>query len=169
MNVNAYTVRNSDFTEKIDVVCPKCGHQATVVGARMDASVAQYEEHVHFSCATCGYAVKYGNTPKLTALVNSKGRAVRGRMLLLNTTCDPFFGFRLWYVIETPHGTLWAYNLAHLTVIEQYIADCKREQNGLPLKNHSLANRLPQWAKDTNHRELLLKLIQRFRSMYNNQ
>ncbi len=161
MNTNAYTVRNNDFTEKIDVVCPKCERKATVVGARVDEPVAEYEEHVRFSCVACGYAVKYINTPKFTVFVNSSGKAVRSRILLLNTAYDPFFGFPLWYVIETPYGTLWAYNLAHLTVIEHYIADKKRERNGLPPTNNSLASRLPQWVKDAKHRELLLKLIQR--------
>jgi len=164
MTVNAYTVDNSDFTEKIDVVCPKCGQRANVVGASVNAPVTQYEKQVRFSCAACGYAVKYGNTPKFTAFVNSRGKAVRGRMLLLNAPCDPFFGFRVWYFIETPYGTLWAYNLAHLTVIEQYIADLKRERNGLPPKNNSLASRLPQWTKDAEHRESLLKLIRRFKT-----
>src|SRR5690606_39724750 len=148
MTVNAYTVRNSDFTEKIDVVCPKCGQRATCARARIDVPATHYEERVRVSSAACGYAVKYGNTPKFAAFVNSKGKAVRGRMLLLNAPCDPFFGFRVWYLIETPHGTLWAYNMEHLTVIEQYIANHKRERNGLPLKNNSLASRLPQWAKD---------------------
>src|SRR3546814_16538385 len=82
-------------------------------------------------------------------------------MLMLNAPCDPFFGFRVWYLIETSHGTLWAYNLAHLTVMEQYIASRQRERNGLPLKNKSLASRLPQWMKDAKNRELLLKLIRR--------
>lgn len=164
MTVNAYTVRNSDFTERIDVMCPKCGKQATVIGACVDAPIAQYEKQVRFSCGACGYAVKYGNTPKLTAFVNSRGKAVRGRMLLLDAPCDPFFGFRVWYYIETPHGTLWAYNMEHLTIIEQYIADYKRGRNGLPLKNNSLASRLPQWAKDANHRESILKLIRRFKT-----
>lgn len=162
MNVNAYTVRNGDFTEKIDVICPKCGERATVVGARVDAPVTEYEDRVRFACAACGYAVKYANTPKFTAFINSRGRPVRGRMLLLNTTCDPFFGFRLWYIIETPYGTLWAYNLDHLAVIEQYIAASKRERNGLPPKNNSIASRLPQWVKDARHRALLLKLIGRW-------
>lgn len=85
-------------------------------------------------------------------------------MLLLDAPCDPFFGFRVWYYIETPHGTLWAYNVEHLTIIEQYIAGYKRGRNGLPLKNNSLASRLPQWAKDANHRESILKLIRRFKT-----
>jgi len=163
MNANAYTLHNGDFTEKIDVVCPKCERKATVVGASVYASVTEYENHVRFSCVACGYAIKYGNTPKFTAFINRKGKPVRGRMLLLNTTCDPFFGFRLWYILETPYGILWAYNLVHLTVIEAYIADTKRERNGLPPKNNSLASRLPQWAKTAKRRELLLKLIQRFK------
>lgn len=164
MNINAYTVRNSDFTESIDVICPKCERKAMVIGARADQRIAEYEKLVRFSCLVCGYAVKYINTPRFTVFVNSGEQAVRSRILLANTDCDPFFGFRLWYLIETPYGTLWAYNLAHLTVIEQYIAGRDRERNGLPTKNNCLASRLPQWAKDAKHRELLLKLIKRFKA-----
>ena|SRR5690606_22482680 len=164
MNANAYSVRNSDFTEKIDVVCPKCGQKATVVGASVNAPATEYEKLVRFSCLACGYAIKYGNTPKFTAFINSKGKAVRSRMLFLNTTCDPFFGFSLWYIIETPYGMLWAYNLIHLNVIEAYIADIQRERNGLSPQNNSLASRLPQWVKAAKHRTLLLKLIQRFKA-----
>lgn len=152
MNANAYTIHNSDFTERIVVVCPKCGQQATVLGARANASVAENEEHVHFACTACSYAVKYGNTPKFTT-VRRKGRAHRGRNLLPNTACDPFFGFRLWYIIETSYGTIWAYNLAHLNVIELYIADHKCEPTDWP-----------HWMKDAKHRELLLKLIQRLKA-----
>src|SRR3546814_18447317 len=119
MTVNAYTVCNGDFTEKIDVVGPKCGQRATVVGARLDALVTHYEEHVRFSCAACGYAVKYGNTPKFNAYVNSRGKAERGRMLMLNGPCDQFFGFSVWYLIATIHGTIWAYKLAKHKVMEQ--------------------------------------------------
>src|SRR5690554_4272537 len=101
MDTNAFTARK--FTEMIAVVCPKCGQQATVVGARIDAPAADYEKEVRFSCSACEYAVRYGNTPKFTSYVNRKGKIVRGRMLMMNTACDPFFGFRLWYVIEMPH------------------------------------------------------------------
>lgn len=167
MNVNAYAARHSDFTDKIDVICPKCGRKALVIGASVYASVAEYEKNVRFSCVACGYAVKYGNTPKFTAFINTKGKAVQGRMLFLNTTCDPFFGFGLWYMIETPYGTLWAYNLDHLSVIEHHIADRKRERNGLPNQNNSIASRLPQWAKDAKHRDSLLRLIQRFKAAKN--
>ena len=152
MDTDAYTICNSNFTETIAVVCPKCGQQATVLGARADAPVTEYEKDVRFACQACGYAVRYGNTPKFTALVNRKGKAVRGRMLLRDAACDPFFGFHLWYTIEMPHGTLWAYNLAHLTAIEQYIADGKGK-----------TDHLPQWATDAKYRELLLKLIRRFK------
>lgn len=149
METNAYSAHQ--FMESIAVVCPKCGQQATVVGGDVGEPDADFEKDVRFFCDACGYAVRYGNTPKFTAFVDRKGKIVRGRKLLLGAACDPFFGFRLWYVIEVAQGTLWAYNLAHLGAIERGIAE---GQGGADL--------LPQWATDTEYRVLLLKLIQAY-------
>jgi hypothetical protein len=160
---NPYAVRNEDFLSPIDVVCPRCRARALVAGARPYAALGTYEEELRFSCTSCGYAIKYANTPKFPVFTNSRGVTVKGRLLLMNTSCDPFFGFTLWYRIETTDGLLWAYNLAHLTVIELYIADPLRSRNGLPDKNNSLASRLPKWVGAAKNRAYLLRLIGRFK------
>lgn len=159
--LNPYTVTNSDFTDYIDVVCPRCEKKALVMGASLYVSVTEHEEKVRFSCVSCGYAIKYGNTPKLIVYVNSRGKPKYSRMVYRNAPIDPFFGFSVWYKVETTHGLLWAYNLKHLSVIEAYIADPLRERNGIENRNNSLASRLPKWASSAKHRKYLLRLIAR--------
>lgn len=158
---NPYQLKNSDFTYKIDVVCPGCGKRALVSGLRPDEHITQNEARIRFSCTHCGYSIRYADTAKVTAFVNSKGIPVQTRVLYMNQPQDPYFCIDLWYRIETTWGLLWAYNLEHLEVIESYLSDKLRSRNGIPMQNNSIASRLPQWAKDGNHREVLMKLIQR--------
>ncbi|WP_119080906.1 hypothetical protein [Chitinophaga alhagiae] len=122
-NSSLHAVQNSGFTDKIDVVCPRCERKALVIGAGLHEPVTRQEEKVRFSCAQCRYAIRYANTPKLKVYVNSRGKPKYSRTLHLNTSIDPFFGFTLWYRIQTNEGLLWAYNLEHLAVIEACIAD----------------------------------------------
>ncbi|ERJ60665.1 hypothetical protein [Sphingobacterium paucimobilis] len=157
--LNPYTVRNEDFTDRIDVVCPRCEKKALVIGAGLYAPMAEHEEKVRFSCVSCGYAIKYGSTPKVTVYVNSRGVPKYTRVLHRNEPIDPFFGFALWYCIEANEGTLWAYNLEHLSVIEAYVTDSLRERNGEPYQNNSIASRLPKWVSAAKNREYVLRLI----------
>lgn len=160
---NPYTVTNSDFADRIDVICPRCEQKSLVIGADLYATMQEHEEKVSFSCGSCGYAIKYVNTPKMAVYVNSRGQPKYSRILHRNAPIDPFFGFTLWYRIESNEGTLWAYNLAHLSVIEAYVAAPLRERNGLPNQNNSLASRLPKWVSAAKNRDYLLRLIGRVR------
>lgn len=157
--LNPYTVRNDDFTDHIDVVCPRCGKKALVIGANLYVPMAEHEEKVRYSCLRCGYIIKYANTPKMTVYVNRQGVPKYSRVLLRNAPVDPFFGFALWYRIDANEGSLWAYNIAHLSVIEAYVADPLRERNGMPFQNDSIASRLPKWVSSTKNREYVLRLI----------
>src|SRR5690554_5533409 len=164
IKMNAYTLRNENFIDTVDVSCPKCGTRALVMGGQPFGIIKEYEDQVRFSCISCGYAVKYSNTPESTFYTNSNGIKRSGRILIMNAPCDPFFGFDVWYRIETTYGLLWAYNINHLSVIESYIADLQRSRNGIPNQNNSIASRLPQWTKDAKNREYLIKMINRFKS-----
>ena len=161
--MNPYSLRNEDFIDTIDVVCLKCNTKALVLGGQPYLHIKEYEVQVQFSCTACGYTIKYINTPESQFYSNSQDVKKTGRILILNAPCDPFFGFDLWYRIETTYGLLWAYNLNHLSVIEDYIADPKRSRNGIPSQNDSIASRLPQWAKDTKNRDYIVKLIKRYK------
>ena len=156
---NAYTVRNEDFIKSIDVVCPKCHFKATVLGGKPYTNSGDYENDVAFSCTKCGYILKYTDTSKSSVQRNNMGNVIITRVLFPNNPIDPFFGFNVWYCIETKHGLLWAYNLAHLNVIQNYVADKLRSRNGIPYKNNSIGSRLPQWVKDAKNRDYVLKII----------
>lgn len=163
MNQSAYTVRNEDFISEIQVVCPKCRSKALVSGGQPYKNINEYELDVQFSCIACGYTVKYFNTPKFSLYTNSKGKEYKSRMMFLNGPYDPYFGFEVWYSIDTKFGLLWAYNSKHLDVIENYIGSTLRSRNGLEIQNNSIGSRLPQWVKDSKNREYLLKIIQRIK------
>lgn len=158
---NPYFLRNEDFILNIAVVCPKCKAQAFVLGGQPYKNITEYEHEVQFLCKTCICKIKFANTPKFPVSTNSRGKSISSRLLMLNSPCDPYFGFDVWYRIETKYGLLWAYNLEHLTVIKNYIADKLRSRNGVPFQNNSIASRLPQWAKEAKNRDYLINIIQR--------
>lgn len=158
---NPYVVSNNDFTERIDVVCPRCEKKALVMGIPAYAPITEHEKKVRFSCVSCGYAIKYANTPKMLVYINTQGKPKYSRVLYRDAPIDPFFGFTVWYRVDTTYGLLWAYNLEHLSVIEAYIADPLRERNGIENRNNSLASRLPKWVSSAKHREYLLRLVAR--------
>ncbi|MBL1407828.1 hypothetical protein [Sphingobacterium faecale] len=156
---NPYTVCNEDFTGRIEVVCPRCEKRALIIGANIYESMSVHEERGRFSCVSCGYAIKYGSTPKVAVYVESRGVPKYTRVLHRNAPIDPFFGFALWYCIEANEGVLWAYNLEHLSVIEAYVIGSLRERKGMPYQNNSIASRLPKWVSAAKNREYVLRLI----------
>lgn len=162
---NAYTLRNEDFISVVDVKCPKCKSKAVVLGGIPSQFVENYEDDVQFSCISCGFALKYKDIPKTTLFTNSRGKNIKSRVMIVNSPYDPFFRYEVWYTTETKFGILWAYNLEHLSVIENYIADQLRSRNGLPYKNNSIGSRLPQWVKDAKNRVYLLKIITKLKNL----
>ena len=160
MKTNPYQLKNIDFVDSIAVVCPRCSKKAVVSGGQPVSNTVGFEEAIQFTCTYCVYVLKYANTPKFPVFTNSRGITKYARVLFFDSQTDPYFNFPLWYIIETPWGIIWAYNLIHLEVIEKYIARKDRNRNGIPTQNDSIASRLPQWAKSAKHRETLLKLIQ---------
>ncbi|WP_400261249.1 hypothetical protein ACFX5U_15100 [Sphingobacterium sp. SG20118] len=160
---NPYLLKNEDFMTLIQVICPKCKDKAVVLGGKPFRNIVEYESEVRFSCVTCGFALEFSNIPKFTLDAKSRKQDIQARVLMLNTSCDPFFGFDVWYRVDTMYGILCAYNLEHLNAIEYYISDMKRNRNGLPYKNNSMSSRLPQWVKATKNRPYLLKIIKRLK------
>jgi len=59
---------------------------------------------------------------------------------------------------------LWAYNLEHLDLLENYVSAQLRERGKIP-GSMSLVERLPAWIKDGKHRHDVLNGIGRLRAM----
>ena len=160
---NAYALQNADFLDHIDVVCPKCAKRAVVTGGKPNQYLVEEEQNIRCACAHCGFVAVLNDASKSTVFVNSRDVPVKSHVLYFNSPCDPFFQFPVWYEIPTTHGSLWAYNEEHLTVIENFIADKIRSRNGIALKNKSIASRLPVWASSAKNREYLVKTIKKFK------
>ena len=161
---SAYALRNEDFIDTIDVICPKCQSKAIVLGGKPYQPISHYELDVQFSCTSCGFALKYEKMSATSCFTNSKGQPLKSHVIFLNSSIDPFFSFPVWYQSDTRYGILWAYNLDHLKIIESYIADKLRSRNGMPIRNNSMGSRFPQWVKDAKNRDYLLKNIAKLKN-----
>lgn len=79
---------------------------------------------------------------------------------------DPYFGVPLWLQLETRHGWLWAYNLAHLDLLRRFVQAPLRERapwydTGQKM---TLVARLPLWIKRAKNRDEILRAITRIRA-----
>jgi hypothetical protein len=72
---------------------------------------------------------------------------------------DPYFGLPLWLRRRCCGGrTLWAYNVAHLDLLEGYVGARLRERP-VPAGSQTLLERLPGWMKAAGNRDELLAAI----------
>ncbi|MFH8383189.1 hypothetical protein ACH4E7_19940 [Kitasatospora sp. NPDC018058] len=142
-----------DLAEEVLVRCPRCGGCAVVL-ARL-GGVSEQRTHAgwvrsrrRLRCGGCGHA-------------RDEFQGGRG----YGAPVDPYFGLSLWLVADCCGGRrLWAYNHAHLDLLEGYIAAGLRERDttrGLPT---SLLEKLPAWVKSAKHRTELLRAIRRLRA-----
>ncbi|QCX01498.1 hypothetical protein FGM00_15800 [Aggregatimonas sangjinii] len=131
---NAYEITLDAFIAKILIVCPKCTKKAQVV----DHS----DGNTILTCISCAY-----NTSKKVAFYQ------------LGTPKDPFFGHPLWLQKKFKDGIFWAYNLEHLTLLENHIAANRRARDITKISNRSIGSRLPKWVTSKKNRKELLQLI----------
>src|SRR5690554_4696151 len=135
-SVNPYSVKSSDFTREIAVVCPRCKGKALVKGPGLFQD--QADVLTSCVCVHCGFNQKHVDRKPDALYTNSNGKTFGYQMKLLGGEVDPFFHHPLWYSASYTAGTIWAYNLAHLEVIETFIASKNRSRNGLPYQNNSI-------------------------------
>ncbi|MFE5582281.1 hypothetical protein [Kitasatospora sp. NPDC056531] len=146
-------LRVYDLAEEVLVRCPGCGGCAVVLAQL--GGVSEQRTHAGWvltrrglRCGGCGHARD-----------EFQGRRAYGGSV------DPYFGLPLWLVADCCGGRqLWAYNPAHLDLLEGYIAARLRERDatrGLPT---SLLEKLPAWVKSAKHRTELLRTIRRLRA-----
>ena len=77
---------------------------------------------------------------------------------------DPYFRQRLWLSMAFGEHTFWAYNAAHLDLLEQHIAARQRDRSNLPRKNSSIGSRLPGWMTAAHNRQRVLQTILKLRA-----
>ncbi|MGW4941589.1 hypothetical protein ACWEOZ_08375 [Actinoplanes sp. NPDC004185] len=76
---------------------------------------------------------------------------------------DPYFGLPLWLRTTCCGGrTLWAFNRAHLDLLEGHLAAGLRER-GTAGQGMTVLARLPAWLKSARHRGEVLSALTRLR------
>jgi hypothetical protein len=140
------------FVDAVLVVCPRCDGPA-VVALVSDAREAAPSGDRRATCAECGFSLDWpGDGGDRTIRWWTDGR-------------DPHLGLDL--LLRTPCAghTLWAYNEAHLDLIERYVAARHRERTRETGGAASLVERLPPWIKAAPNRDEVLKGCERLRAL----
>ncbi|WP_316527193.1 hypothetical protein [Kitasatospora brasiliensis] len=138
------------LADEVLVRCPECGGRALVLarpGGECEHRWIGGREHTR-RLLSCGC-----------------GRVVDGFLVgrRFAPGCDPYFGLPLWLDAECRGRRLWAYNLAHLDVLEGYVGAGLRERGTVP-GPMSLVERLPAWVKSARHRDAVLRTIRKLRA-----
>jgi|GEM_PF-722119 len=154
---NAYQLQLADFSDEIDVVCPKCARRALVKGGKVTDAEAQGS--IRCVCTHCGYNQFYSEREADITIGNSRGQLRRYPITVWGGEVDPYFHHPLWYMAPCLEGNIWAYNQRHLQLLENFIRASDRGRNGLPNKNNSIASRLPRWMSAAKNRTSVLKCI----------
>lgn len=87
--------------------------------------------------------------------------AVTAPWIVIDGPQDPFFGLPLWLRASVSGEELWAYNEAHLGVLEDFVTATLRERE--QPRNGSLASRLPRWIKARKNRARVIAGLARMR------
>ena len=127
--------------------CPKCGNR---VEARLKKQprqkIARLVDTIEGACATCGTA----NAVDIIWVPFAQPDEPRERG----------FGAQLFLVVETPKGTLFAFNHAHAQKLLDYISS---DQRGPAAEGHeAMFAVLPGWVKAAKNRKLVEKVLATF-------
>jgi hypothetical protein len=139
------------FQREILVACPKCQSCARVSTIELE-DVDLFSPR-RLSCFHCGYSRKWNQK-----LINFQWYA--------KPTVDGFFGEPLWLQVSCGNEVLWAFNLEHLELIENYVSAKLRERRkseDYGWQNKSLVSRLPKWISAAKNRDVVLKAIQKLK------
>lgn len=143
-----------DFCDEFLVVCPRCGSRGMVVldesefgklsGKTSDQARNRLFGPRKFVCTKCVHREKWS-----------------GSRIVSGGNRDWYFGFELWLETECCGDLLWAYNLEHLEMLEEYVSAKLRERT--KKGRNSFFSKLPQWIKSAKNRDEVLKAIRRLR------
>lgn len=176
----------SDFVHHFTVHCPKCAGKADIDASnRLRCSQCFHTEDaghwyghaealVQVKCRECRADILErqtwnGTWGKIDTICPKCGDKCQYDTNIIKLdrhnglVTDPIFGLPLWYQCEVRNELFWAFNVAHLQYIQQYVAAKLRERGITPRntirKNSSLLSRLPVFIKTAKHRADLEKAI----------
>jgi len=137
------------FTDRVLVVCSRCGGRALVV-PRPGVPVPRYAMELLYqprrlACAECGAVADREADMRDNALVGAEPGG----------TEDPFFRRPLWLQTRCVGHILWAYNEEHIDALSAYVGARLRERGRLS-PTLAMFARLPAWMKTAEHRGEIL-------------
>jgi DNA-directed RNA polymerase subunit RPC12/RpoP len=142
-----------EFMTEISVECPRCGSKALVISCYSSIWKAS------FICPSCSSRRIWAGDS--TSFVTAHSNYAQYEGILSGPPVDSFFRYPLWYQSEYKGEVLYAYNLAHLNWLKQYLGARLRErmQTAHGWSNQSLQSRLPQWMLTAKNRASIIKKI----------
>ncbi|GAA2080068.1 hypothetical protein [Actinomadura alba] len=158
------------FAQEILVRCPRCAGRAVVVvhpDHREDQryAVALLTAPHRLSCPGCGHTDEWSPRPMRPGdrdVYFFGGGSVA--VPRLTGPDDPFFGLPLWLRRPCCGGrVLWAYNAAHLELLERYVTARLRERHPWT-GSGSMLERLPAWMKAAGNRDEVLAAMRVLRA-----
>lgn len=156
-NNNAYQAYLDHFIKEVKTICPQCNKMALVKAPGYPNKPFEAK----LTCLHCGFnkSAGYDKGPLVTG-----NTMFGGQVIVTGRPMDPFFGSSLWYSQDCCGELLWAYNDAHLDLLEQHVSAKHRERTqGEDYINRSIGSRLPQWMTAASNRDAVLKAIQKLR------
>jgi len=146
------------FTDRVLVVCPRCGGRASVVprpglSAPRHAMELLYQPR-RLACGGCGAVGDRAADARGAALVGAEPGG----------TEDPFFRRPLWLQTHCVGHVLWAYDEEHVDALSAYVGARLRERGSLS-PTVAMFARLPAWMKTSGHRAGILTGLRTLRDL----
>jgi hypothetical protein len=145
------------FTDRVLVVCPRCGGRALVVPLPGVAAPKYFSALLfqprRLACAGCGAVADWTAEERGAGLVG----AVPGG------TEDPFFRRPLWLQTRCAGRILWAYGEEHVDALAAYVGARLRERHAS--STMAMFARLPAWMKSAERRDEVLAGLATLRSL----
>ena len=149
-NDSRWSISEPTHEDPTLIRCPKCSKLAKVFPSENDA--------VRAVCGHCNFQQSVSNSRRAFAWYDE------------NPT-DGYFGYDLFLQTACVGKSLWAFNLRHLRLLEEYVGAQLRERTSDPdygWRNSSLTSRLPKWLKSAKNRDAVLKGIHKLNNKVKN-
>ncbi len=138
------------YTAVIKLNCPNCG---TAIHNEQHGMKNKMDE-VLIKCQNCSFPLSI--KPHYEETYNKINPNKDG------LKCDYIFGLPYFFQENVRENLFWARNTLHMKLIEDYVSSDLRERKGM-----SLVAKLPSFIKSKKNRDAILKIIQRWKNLIN--
>ncbi len=133
----------STFSKNQKVVCSKCDSIFNLDTSKLITTVKK----VNCKCPECNHQNQV--TPEFDVYKSGGMYNIQSK--------DQYCGLDFWYSTRFKNDFFWAYNIEHLTEIENYVsAELRKRHEG---NYQSMIEKLPNWISSSKNREAILNTI----------